>query len=104
MHRSQVGKERQFFPQLEQAILGADLSQGVVPPGTAHRAEQDGIGFFTSFYRRSGDGCTLGVYRRPADKAVIQAERMPVFPADRLQYLNAFGNDLRADAIAGQYH
>ena len=96
----QVGEQIELLAEPEDRVLGAFFARQRVVTRTPDRAEQDGIGLCRELQRRFGQRITRGVVGRAADGRLLDLERKAP-PLQRGEHLDRFGNDFRADAVAG---
>src|SRR6266705_3307970 len=68
---------------------------------SADRAEQDGVGGSRQLQRRPGQRISGCVVRRASNGGLLHLE-LETFSPQRCEHLDRLGNDLGADAVAGQ--
>ena len=108
-HGTQVEVKAQVLADGEQALLGAGLTGGgAVPLGAAHSRKQHRVGSLGGLKRLVGQrggicaGGAGGVDGAAADEMLLAVERAAVLLPDGLEDLHGLGDDLGADAVAGQ--
>ena len=99
---AEIGVEAEGLADAEEALLGADLGVGVVPLGSADGPEQHGIGLLAGGEGGVGEGGAVGVDGAAAEELGGEGERVLVAAGHFLEHEPGFGDDLGADAVAGE--
>ena len=96
--RAQVGEQAKVLAQPEDCLLGPQRALERVVLPVADRAEQHRVGRLRQLQCRVGQRMAMGLVRRAADRRRLELESQ----VERAEHLERFGNDLGADAVAGQ--
>ena len=99
--RTQVGEQAQVLADAEDAALGPQLAWQVVVLRPAHGTHENGIGGAGRLLRGFGIGAAFGIDRRAAQQAE-RPTQVFAFMFQQFQHLDRLGDDLGADAVAGQ--
>ena len=100
---AQVGKEAKMFAEWKEgAALGLDVGGEVFPLGSANRAEEDGVGFFTSGDRFLGKrGFVVGGIKRCTTDEVGGAGDFEIeLGSDCVENYEGNVHDFWSDAVA----
>ena len=103
LHGTQVRVQAQRLADAQQALLGTRLrGVGGIPLRTADRRQQHGVGRFGHAQRLVRQRGAARIDGAPAQQRLGVGERRIVLRAHRVQHLDALGDDLGADAVAGK--
>ena len=101
--RAEVAEELEMFSKRQQGGALRLLGRGQgFPFGAAHRAEEDGVAGLAHGKGRGGQGLAVVIDGAAAHIRVFVGKAETEFLLGRVQNLDRFPHDFRADAVAGQ--
>ncbi len=95
---TEVGEELQMLAQTEDRLLGPQRALELVVLPVADGAEQHRVGLAGELERGIGQGVAMRLVGRTADGGLLHLE----LQVERVEHLQRLGDDLGADAVAGQ--
>ena len=101
-HRAHVGEQLEVLAQAQQALLRPNLRVGVVPLGSADRAEQHRIGVLARLHRLVGERGPFLVDGDATDEVVRENELVSATAGDFLEGAAGFADDLGTNAVTRQ--
>ncbi len=101
--RAQIRIQTQLLANAQQALLRArSIRVGGVPLRAAHRRQQHGISCLGRLQRGRRQGLAARVNCAAANQRLLILKGHFILLAQRVEHLHGLGNNLRANAVAGQ--